>query len=461
MQLSEKIYSGLQKISIIHVILVSFSIHMFVISHPNFEVLDEIYFTNFMRWFMIGIDHSPYQLPGLSFIVSPFVYVLGDNWLSWRFPIIVFGMIFLYFYYQVIKQVSTKKIALMTSIIMAFSPVIFVSSSLMLRDMPVMAIGFFSIYLYFKQKYYFAALLIGFSALIKETAIFFVIFIILHYVFNNRKKILMNVIKSIDDGNFKIIKTPLCTLLIVIASFLIPLTIYDNTITVLEYSTRYPEYFTTNENLEFGVYRFDVTKSNTEIYQKSVEDFNYLSKVKNPIHHLQIMFTKGYYDQNDLTSQKFIPSFLPIDGGETIHHMRYGYDKTYIDDEGYEIHQKEYPTIWVQSMINYSWWHVGFWSCIILIGHAIFQRTKNKVPISKDIIFIFCGFTFFIPYLIIDVIRDTFAYYMIYFLPIMAIGLISIIYKIPNKTLRFVTFTGFLVAIIGNFLYVFPVWGLN
>lgn len=409
---------------------------------------------------MLGIDHSPYQLPGLSFIVSPFVYVFGDNWVSWRFPIIVFGMIFLYFYYKVVEQISTKKIALMTSIIMAFSPVIFVSSSLMLRDMPVMAIGFFSIYLYFKQKYYFAALLIGLSALIKETAIFFVIFIVLHYIINNREKILMSIITSIDKRNFKIIKTPLVTLLIVAASFLIPLTIYDNTITVLEYSTRHPEYFTTNEDLELGVYRFDITKSNTEIYQKSVDEFNYLAKVKDPIHHLQIMFTKGYYDQSDLASQKFTPSFLPIGGGETIHHIRYGYEKIYIDEKGYEIHQKEHPTIWVQSMINYSWWHVGFWSCIILIGYSTFQRVKNKIPISKEIIFIFCGFTFFIPYLIIDQIRDTFAYYMIYFLPIMAIGLIKIIYKIPNKTLRFVVFGGFLLTIIGNFLYVFPVWGL-
>ena len=52
-----------------HVIFTSFSIHMFVISHPNFEVLDEVFFTNFMRWFMLGIDHTPHQLPGLSFIV--------------------------------------------------------------------------------------------------------------------------------------------------------------------------------------------------------------------------------------------------------------------------------------------------------------------------------------------------------------------------------------------------------
>ncbi|EIJ65647.1 putative membrane protein [Candidatus Nitrosopumilus salaria BD31] len=458
MEILQLISKKLQKINIIHIIFTSFSIHMFVISHPNFEVLDEVFFTTFMRWFMLGIDHSPYQLPGLSFIVSPFVYVFGDNWASWRFPIVIFGMVFLYFSNKVIEQVSTKKIAIITSIIMAFSPVIFVSSSLMLRDMPVMAIGFFSIYLYFKQKYYFAALLIGLSALIKETAIFFVMFIVIYHVLNNKEELIIAV-KNIPTYRFKFIKTPLIFLLIMAASFLIPLAIYDNTITVLEYSTRYPEYFAVNENFEPGVMRFDILRSTTEIYQKPVEQFNYVSQVTDPIHHLQVIFTKGYYTQQEVATNEFIASFLPIPSGKTVHNITYGYDKTYIDEEGIERHQKEYSTLWVQSIINYTWWHFGFWSCIILMGYTIFQRIKNKIQIPKDITFIFSGFVFFVPYLIIDALRDTFAYYMIYFLPVMGVGLTTIIYKIPNKTIRFLIFAAFLLAIISNFLYIFPMWG--
>jgi len=189
----QNISEKFQTISIIHIVFVSFSIHMFVISHPNFEILDEIFFTNFMRWFMLGIDHTPYQLPGLSFIVSPFVYVFGDNWASWRFPIVILGMVFLYFNYNVVEHISTKNTALIASIILAFSPVIFVSSSLMLRDMPVMALGFLSIYLYFRKKYYFAALLIGLSALIKETAIFFVLFIVIYHGVTHRYEFIIMV----------------------------------------------------------------------------------------------------------------------------------------------------------------------------------------------------------------------------------------------------------------------------
>ena len=454
----QSISEKLQKITIIHIVFASFSIHMFVISNPNFEILDEVFFTNFMRWFMLGIDHTPYQLPGLSFIVSPFVYVFGDNWASWRFPVVILGMVFLYFYYKVVEHVSTKKTALMTSVIMAFSPVIFVSSSLMLRDMPVMALGFFSIYLYFKQKYYFASLLIGLSALIKETAIFFVMFIALYHVFTNREKILFD-LKNTHKSSLRLFKIPFFSLLIIALAFLVPLTIYDNTVYVLEYSTRHPEYFAVNENSEFGSIRFDVFRSTSEIYQKSIEEFNYVAQITNPVHHLDVMFAKGYYTQQDVATNEFIASFLPIESGKTIHQMKYGSDVVSVDEDGIELHHKEFSTLWVQSMINYSWWHVGFWSCIILIGCAGLQRIKNKIPLSKDIIFIFSGFAFFIPYLIIDALRDTFAYYMIYFLPVMATGLIFLIYKIPQTTVRFFVFAAFLLAIIGNFLYVFPMWG--
>jgi len=328
----------------------------------------------------------------------------------------------------------------------------------MLRDMPVMAMGFFAIYLYFKRKYYFAALLIGLSALIKETAIFFVIFIAIYHCLSYRVELSL-IIKNIQKHDFKFIKTPLISLLIIISAFLIPLTIYDNTITVLEYSTRHPEYLAVNESFETGFMRFDIVASTEEIFQKPVEQFNYVAQVTNPIHHLQVMFTKGYYKQQEVVTNEFIASFLPIPSGENIHDMSYGYDKSYIDDEGIERHQKEYSTLWVQSIINYTWWHIGFWSCVVLVSYAIVQKVKNKTQISKDTIFIFSGFCFFVPYLIIDMMRDTFAYYMIYFLPVMGVGLTTIIYKIPKKTIRFFVFTGILLGIIGNFLYIFPMWG--
>ncbi len=454
MQIFENISTAINKITVIHVILVSFAIHMFVISQPNFEVLDEVLFTNFMRWFMLGIDHTPYQLPGLSIIISPFVHIFGDNWLSWRFPIVLFGIVFLFFYYKVVEHISNKKVALLTTIILSFSPVIFVSSSLMLRDMPVMAAGFLSLYLYFKQKYYFSALLIGLSAIIKETAIFFMIFIALWYVYTHirlgERKITFNSLKK-----------PIIFLLIVSITFLTSLYIYESTVTVLEYTTIHPEYISVNYNGELKATRFNIKSTNTELLQKSVDDFNYLDKVKDPIHHLEITLTKGYYNQNAIVDNSFLASFLPITNSSAIYQTTYGYYNVYTNDEGIELHEKQYHTSWIQSMVNYSWWHIAFWSSVFLIVYSIIAKFKNNTPITKTVMFLLFGFVFFVPYLLINMIRDTFAYYMIYFLPIMAVGLVSLIYKVPNKKLRLVILSVFLVAIVFNFVHFFPIWGFK
>lgn len=253
------------------------------------------------------------------------------------------------------------------------------------------------------------------------------------------------------------IKIPLFSLLILSASFLIPLTIYENTIDVLEYQTVKPELRTWDENGKFMGIRFDITKSNTEMYQRSLNDFNYMNKITDPFTHLEIFLFKGYFSNSEEKSNAFIDSFLPTNqGNELLHASSQTYEKLYLAD-GIEYHLKIFPYLWTQSQVNYSWWHIAFWSCIILVGYATVQRIKNKIPISKETIFIFCGFTFFIPYLIIDMMRDTYVYYMIYFLPIMAFGLVYMIHKIPNKTMRFLALTGIILAILSNFVYTFPI----
>ncbi len=221
---------------------------------------------------MLGIDHTPYQLPGLAIMASPFFYVFGDNWFSWRFPIVIFGMVFLYFNYKVIEHLSNKKMALLSTVALSLSPIIFVHSTLMLRNIPVMALGFFSIYLYFKQKYYFAALVIGLTALIKETAMFFLIFIMIHYVITNRENLCLHFLSK------KLTKTPFIAFLILMSAFLIPLAIYENTVTVFEYETRDPDVYIYPEGSERKILRFNVTGTNTPLLEKNILEFKYNHK---------------------------------------------------------------------------------------------------------------------------------------------------------------------------------------
>ena len=460
--LFEKLVQYTQKVSIVHIILASFSLHMFLISQPSFEILDESYFTNFMRSFIVGIDHTPYQLPGLSFVVTPFVKLFGDNWLAWRLPIIILGMVFLYFYYKVIEHIADKKTALFTSIILSLSPMIFVHSSLMLRDIPIMALGFFSIWLYFKRKYHLMGIVIGLSALIKESAIFFLLFIVLYEILCNRKQIIIRLATSIEKQSISILKKPVITFLLIVSSFLIPLAVYDNTISVLEYDTRTASYFI-DDKTEKHFWSQHIT---SEILQKDKSEFNFISEIKDPIHHLKSLFFKGYYDDDTVERNGFLHSFLPIlqlEIGETgkyadINTIAIGTHTKITSemDQKVERHSTTFGTNWYMSTVNYSWWHVGFWSLMILIGYAILNKVKNKVPISKNIIFMICGLSFFIPFLFVNLIRDTFSYYMIYFLPFMAFGLVCVILKIPNKKIRVITSMIVLFVIGVNFMVFFP-----
>ncbi len=454
----EQINKQFQKLNIIHILLISFSLHMLVIQFPNLPILDENFFIGFARLFMEGIDHTPYQLNGLSVIVSPFVYLFGDNWFSWRFPIIIFGMIFLYFYYKVIEQTVNKKTALLSTIIISLSPLIFVHSSLMLRDIPVMALGFMAIYLYFKQRYYFVALIIGLSALIKETAIFFLIFITIYHVTTHREKIIMQISSSIDKKYFGFIKTPLFTILILSASFLIPLTIYDNTITVLEYRTNFPEYLIYGDP-QFKSQMFLPSKITPEIIEKSVSEFNYISIVKDPIHHLNLYITKGYFSYNFEMEEKnaFMASFLPIEQKSKNIDIKINKEKT-ITQNGVEKHVTDFDLLWTQSMINYSYWHVSFWGIILMVSYTLYNKIKYQKTIPKQhLILIASGFAFFAPYLIIDLIRNTFAYFLIYYVPFLSLGLVLLIHKIRNKKIQTIVLCSFLMAIFANFVYYFPV----
>lgn len=161
----------------------------------------------------------------------------------------------------------------------------------MLRDIPVMALGFFSIYLYFKQKYYFTALVLGLTALIKETAMFFLIFIMIHYFITNRENWCLQFLSK------KLTKIPFIAFLILISAFFIPLTIYENSVTVFEYETRYPDVYIYPDGSERKILRFDIVGTNAPLLQKPISEFKYVSIITNPIDHLKTMFTAGYLDQ--------------------------------------------------------------------------------------------------------------------------------------------------------------------
>ena len=424
------------KISISHIILTSLSLHMLVIASTQiYSISDENIFLSMMRFFLVGEDHAPYQLPGLSLIVTPFVYLFGDSWFAWRLPIIGFNMVFLYFFYKVILRHTTKNNAVLISIIISFDTLIFVHSSLMVRDIPILALGFMSLYLFFNKKYYLMGLVLGTGAVIKETMAFFLIFIIAYYMIMNYR----NIITKISSPKF--LKTPLVVFCITGLSFLIPLGIYDNTIDVYEYET----YDTGGIMKQY--YEYSIGEKNTELP---------IGTIKEPFSHLSVFLFKGYFSNasEDNSKDNFFNSIVPFRQQEEI------FDATtekfdFTNVEGNVLYvSKVYETYWGGYNAVNPIWFVGFYGTLGLIVLSIWKRNDQL----KNTSFLVVGIaTMFVPYLLISLIRDTWTYYFIYSVPIISLGMILLTDKIKNNKLRQGIKISIVVCVMASFVYYFPI----
>lgn len=428
-----------EKIQISHVILISLSLHMLVMaSNQIYSISDENIFLSIMRFFIEGQDHTPYQLPGLSLIVAPFVYVFGDSWIAWRLPIIGFNMVFLYFLFRVVRQHVTKNNAILICIIVSFDTLIFVHSSLMLRDIPVLAMGFLALYLFFKKKYYFMGLILGCGALIKETMFFFLVFIALYYVIINYRDLIMRL------QSHKFSKTFVLFLLILASSFLVPLTIYDNTIDVYEYE-KYDTMGIMNQYYYYSI-------------GENISEYQPIGTIKDPFTHLNMFLFKGYFSNNMVGNDNndFFNSFIPFKQQQEIFDATtLKFDFTNVDDDILYV-SKVYETYWGGINASNPIWFIGFYGTLVFIAFGIIWKRNNSS--NNNIIFLSVGiFTMFVPYLVISLLRDTFTYYFIYTVPIISLGMILLVNKIRNEKTRYIIKISMLLLVSASFVYYFPI----
>lgn len=430
-----------KKISIFYIIIPLFISQILIMGKPDYPILDEHHFVNFTRWLQLGYDHSPYQLPGLSLIGLPFMEILGDNAISWRLPIIIFGSVFVYFYYKVVKKLSNHKIAITSSVLLSLSPMIFAHSGLMLRDIPVLALGFIGIYLYLNKRYYFAFFVIGISALIKETVIFFIFFIVMYHISKNYKSIVYLLLQNRKKLLGKTLKPAACGVILVL-SFLIPLYIYDSTVNVYEYSTKYREAIHYDNGIETS--RIFIILDHPQKVLFENHRFNYLDTVKDPLHHIELLFTKGYYDQNNDQSSSIITGLY--DSNEIVSIF-----ESVTDDPDYEI-------LRIQSTFEY-WWMFGFWGILVMMGISVYRKTKYNTTIQYHYkIYCMACLSFFVPVVLVAFFRDTYAYYMLYFMPFMMFSVVSLILSIQRKYVKVAVLAVLAGVMLYQFVYVFPVW---
>lgn len=398
-----KLTNFVDQIKITHVLFVSIILHVIVISQPPEQIGDESVFLTIFRLLQQGIDNTPYQLPGLSFLLMPAVEIFGDYWFSWRITSLTFGMLFLFVFYHTIKKITTDRNAILAVVIVSIDITIFVHSSLFLRDMPMLFFGTFAIYLFLIKKYYACAIVLGAAALIKETAIFFLVFLVAYQIITTKPW------RNVRNVNIKQI---MIFGLIMSGCFLIPLWIYDIVIEPKVYDQKYSYY----------------TRGETNINQIGI--------VTNPIQHLQQYLFNGYLgsDSNYFKNQFLINTILPTEEP---------YDNVAVDTDSrtLRIYKEMYKdttiieTSWVLGYSVYPIWVIAFWVTVSFVIYSIITKRdlKQTAFVSLGVV------SMFVPYIFIAMSRPVHAYYFIYTIPFITIGVILALDAIKHDRIRIVS----------------------
>jgi len=456
---------NLNRVTIIHIILMSLVLHSFVISHPqDWLISDELFFSWGSRTLLEGEDRTPYQMPGLHIIGAASMSIFGDNWFSLRVPIVIFSMLTLLVFYNICINFSSKQNALLATTILSFDTIFFFYSHLFMRDVPLMFFGMLSFYLYLKKKYYLAALALGVGALIKETAILFLILIIIYHVvvnFHNiRQKISLSSQHNSSFSNTNNVKKTIIFTGILCASFLFPLWIYDLSVTPNIYEPMIPLRETADGHKVAMSYPLILTYES-----RGYNVQNQTGIITNPIKHLHVYLTGGYlagtFDATKYAhSQTYLPQnwILPIPPDfDNRLGVGLGWKKAKPFDETKSGYRYIGEILGVERLgfANLSLWPLGFWGSLVFATYCIIRKLNDR-----NVVFITAGIAaMYVPFILIHLFngRLLFPYYFIYTIPIISIGVVLLFDKIKNDKLRIIAKTGLLSLVVAWFVWLFPI----
>ncbi|MGQ0606513.1 MAG: ArnT family glycosyltransferase [Candidatus Nitrosotenuis sp.] len=389
-------------------------------------------------------DHTPYQLPGFYLFAGTAIKIFGDNWFSWRAPSVIFGMLTLLVFYKISCKFTTEKNALLASLIFSFDTIFFTHSTLFVRDVILMFFGMLAVYLYFTKRYYLAAFVLGFSFFIKETAVFFLAFIILFHVVKN---------KSWKTALIKK-KKPIIFLIITGGTFLSILGVYDLSFNPIIYEPMIPTQKSIDgRDIPIGYPELRLRESRGFELQQPV------GKVTNPIQHLDIFLNSGYVSSDaykvknwDTVHTNYPWSWiLPLTPPEKGNSLGWVNEKNlnFTEDRTRQI-GKIFAIKW-NGDPNVPLWVIGFWGSTAFVLYGIKKPSNSKLFVGIGLL------SMYVPYLLLSITgRVMFPYYFIYTIPFISFGIVLLLDLIQNSILRKFSKLVFLGIVVWWFVMHYP-----
>lgn len=161
------------KFKLIYVVLLfSFFLHGFVAAlGGNTWVADEGYYVPGATDMLHGVASNFEHPPLVKAIVVLAISVLGNSWVAWRLPIILFSLLTTWLTYKITKEFLSERAATFAALMLTLSIIFLWFGSTAILDIPCVALGLAGIYFALRSHFVWSGLMFGLSFLCKELAV--------------------------------------------------------------------------------------------------------------------------------------------------------------------------------------------------------------------------------------------------------------------------------------------------
>jgi 4-amino-4-deoxy-L-arabinose transferase-like glycosyltransferase len=179
------------KFTIFHFLTLYFAVHLLQIAFPSdgSMVFDEAYYTKCSLSTLQGIACNA-EHPPLPKLIGAFgIWLWGNNWFGWRFPVVLMGIGSLYLLYLIAKRLIGDPWALGATMLLGFDSIWFIHSGTLLLEMPMFLFVLLGIELYLRHHPWLSAVSMGVAFFSREMAFFPFFALVCYHIYTHRKAI--------------------------------------------------------------------------------------------------------------------------------------------------------------------------------------------------------------------------------------------------------------------------------
>jgi 4-amino-4-deoxy-L-arabinose transferase-like glycosyltransferase len=434
--LGQRVLDLSRRFKISHFLLLYFAAHMLQIAFPSdgSMVFDEAYYVPASLTTLAGeaanLEHPPLG----KLIGAAGIALFGNNWFGWRFPQVVISTVGLYLFYLVAKRLlGGDPWALGATIMLGLDTIFFIHGGILLLDAPAFMLGFLTLELYFRKRYWWSAICMGLAFFDRELTVFIFVTLVAYHIAVNR-----GAFKQAAKFLSRYTLAALLVLFILLWAYDIHFQPAQSTMVTSNINT----------NVVVGQSGQPITTIIQTFMSTSSENI-----MRNPVQN--IMFDFNYNGPhgivlNETTVHAYehpVDWILPIDPFDQPTYYRVDITVTAGNVTN------DYTPIWYQAQPNLPLWY-GIWPAAFGLALALIRRKEWETAL-----FIAVGIgSNYLPWVVLDMLvrRIGFNYYYLYTLPFVALGLVFAIKMLPRNTAKIIL-ASYIIVELAFFLWFFPV----